>query len=157
MEELRIPKRRISAEFRLHSCAESERLDVFLSDNAPAHRGPERLSDLLNGDTEFLPVLEEQTNRMRFVHRTAILVARVSPEEEPDDAASEQTIPTEHAVRLLLSDGSSVEGLLSYVLPPERSRINDFLNSAPTFFRVLEKTGVALVNKRHLVQVTLAD
>lgn len=157
MDELRIPKRRTAVEFRLLAREEPLKLDVFLGEQASEHLGPERLSDLLNGPSDFVPALDPATNRMLFLQRANIAVARVSIDEEPGDEASEHTIPTEHHVVFELVDRSRITGLVSYVLPPDRSRLNDYLNIAPPFIRVLGTEDVALINKRHLVQVETAS
>ncbi len=57
----------------------------------------------------------------------------------------------------MLNDGGRLRGLVGYVLPPERSRLVDFLNEAPLFFRLLERDQVALVNKHHVARVALID
>lgn len=157
MDELRIPKRRVAVEFQLLARPEPVSLFVFLGEHAADHPGEERLSDLLNGPNDFVPALDPSGDRMLFLQRASIVWARVTQSEEPGDEASEHTIPTEHSVRLGLLDGSSLEGLISYVLPPDRSRLNDFLNTAPSFVRLLETNRVALINRRHLVQVEAAS
>ena len=54
-----------------------------------------------------------------------------------------------------LGDGTVLTGLVSFVRPPGRSRLVDFLNEAPPFFTLLEPASVALVNKRHVSRVVL--
>ena len=67
------------------------------------------------------------------------------------------SIPTEHEVEALLQDGTVLRGLVSYLRPAERSRLVDFLNEPPPFFRLLEGAGLVLVNKRHVLGVTLVS
>jgi len=38
-------------------------------------------------------------------------------------------------------------------MPPERSRLLDYLNDTQPFVRLAEKEKVALVNKRHIARV----
>lgn len=130
---------------------------VFLSEFASSHVGAERLSDLLNGPEDFLPALELDGEVMTFLNRAAVSAARVAPEVEADaNAADEATIPTEHDVELTLTDGTVLRGLVSYVRPPERSRLQDYLNETPPFFRLLEQGNrIALVNKRHIARIVL--
>lgn len=151
MEELRVPKRRVPIEIGLAG-DQRRNLVVFVAEFASHHTGVERVSDLLNGKAEFIPALDPDRNVMSFLNRAGILCVRLDPAEEPASAEA-HTIPTEHEVELTLSDRTSLRGFVSYVLPPDRARVIDFLNEAPQFFRLLEPQRVALVNKRHVAQV----
>ena len=87
-------------------------------------------------------------------HRQSVAVARLPAGAEPDPAG-EATIPTEHEVEVALADGSRLRGFVSYVLPPERARLVDFLNQKERFFRLTGREGVALVARAHVASVTL--
>lgn len=153
MEEFRVPKRRVPAQFVLPGGAVRD-VAVFLAEATPGHSGGERLSDLLNGQDRFLPALDVGTDAMIFVHSSGLAVARVAAEHEISSGDAEQlTIPTEHEVEVRLMDGNCLSGLISYVLPEGRSRLTDYLNDAPAFFRLIEPERVALVNKRYVAYV----
>lgn len=154
VNELRVPKHRVEAEAVLPG-GDLLRVAIFLSDFSAHHQGAERLSDLLNGGQDFVPALDLDTSEMAFLNRAGVAVFRVAAEHERDPAA-EFTLPTEHEVQITLVDGSLLRGLVSFVLPPERSRLVDFLNDAPPFFALLQNEQVALVNKRHVARVATA-
>lgn len=154
MTELRVPKRRVQCEV-VGSDGAARRVAIFLADAAGDHAGPERPSDLLNGRDEFIPAVDVATGGMSFLQRGALAVVRVARELEPDDAEG-LTLPTEHEVQVFLAGGASCAGLVSYLRPPDRARLVDFLNEPAPFFRLLERGGVALVNKRHVTHVALA-
>jgi hypothetical protein len=151
MDELRVPKHRLSVEVLLPAGLR-RRMALFLAEAAPDHGGPERPLDLLNGRAEFIPALDEETGQMTFLHCGALRAVRVPREVEPEELP---TIPTEHEVEVLLSDGTALRGLFSYLRPAEHSRLVDVLNEPPPFFRLLEDGAVTLVNKRHVVRVAL--
>jgi hypothetical protein len=151
MDDLRVPKRRVEAEVLLAGGA-TRRVAVFLADTAPGHAGGERLSDLLNGREDFIPAFDVALGAITFLNRTGVILARVDGPVE-SEREGDVTIPSEHEVEIALLDGSSLRGLVSYILPPDRSRLNDFLNASPPFFRLLEPGAVALVNKRHVARV----
>ncbi len=153
MDELRVPKRKVMVEVGL-SGGGARRVSVFLAEFAPNHVGGERLSDLLNGEGDFIPAFDEESKAMSFLNRAGAAYARVSRVEEAD-GADDLTIPTEHAVEIALSDGRILRGLLSYVLPPERSRLVDFLNDSSPFFPLLEPDAVVLVNRRLVSRVAI--
>jgi hypothetical protein len=155
LDDLRVPKRRIPVEVLLPGGA-TRRMALFLSEVAEDHTGPERPSDLLNGGDDFVPAFDEEGKAMTFLNRSAVAALRLEPslDEDVDEAVS---IPTEHEVEVLLQDGSALVGLVSYLRPSERSRLVDFLNEPPPFFRLFQGATLVLVNKRHAVRVTLRN
>lgn len=130
------------------------RVYVFLAEPVPEYSGGERLSDLLNGNTLFIPALDEKTEAMTFVHTTSIALAWVDAAHEVRDE-DQLTILTEHDVEVRMVDGQRLQGLITYVQPEDRSRLNDYLNDAPPFIRLIQGDRVALVNKRHVAYVEL--
>jgi hypothetical protein len=153
VEELRVPKRRVPVEVVLPG-GTARRVILFLAEAAPGHEGPERPSDLLNGSGAFVPALDEASGGMTFLNRSSIALARVPADAEPEPGVG-FTIPTEHEVAVRLLDGTELGGLVSYVLPPERSRLGDFLSEPAPFFRLLERGGVTLVGRAHVASVTI--
>ncbi len=153
MEDLRVPKRRIPVEVLLPGGRKSQ-MALYLSEVAADHTGPERPSDLLNGGDDFVPAFDETGEAMTFLNRSAITALQMDPSLDAD-VDEEVSIPTEHEVEVLLQDGTTLRGLISYLRPAERSRLVDFLNEAPPFFRLLDAAVLVLVNKRHVVRVTL--
>jgi hypothetical protein len=151
LEELRVPKRRVLAQIVLPG-GEAREVAVFLAEAVPGSGAPERLSDLLNGETKFIPAMDAATEAMTFVHSVAIAVARVESRHELRDV-DQLTILTEHEVEIRLVDGQRLQGLITYVQPEDRSRLTDYLNEAPSFLRLLQGDRVALVNKRHVAYV----
>jgi hypothetical protein len=151
-DDLRVPKRRVTAEVALPG-GRTRRIALFLADAAAEHSGPEVPSDLLNGGDDFLPALDEEAGVMTFLNRHGLAVVRVGREGVADDDAP--TIPTEHEVELLLRDGTTLRGLVSYLRPPERARLVDYLNEPTPFLPLLEEHTLALVNKRHVSRVVL--
>jgi hypothetical protein len=151
MEDLRIPKRRAVVEISLSGGA-VRTVAVFLSEFAHEHAGAERVSDLLNRGGTFLPAMDLTTNAMTFLSHAGITVVRVDARLEEGEA-EQHTIPTEHEVELTLLDGQVVRGLITYIRPPDRSRLVDYLNEAPAFLPVVEQGRLALVNVRHIAKV----
>lgn len=155
MDELRVPKRRLPVEIVLPG-GERRNVNVFLSEYAVDHAGAERLSDILNGAGNFIPAVDTASDRVAFFNRTAIAYARVATTEERDES-DDLNIPTEFPVEVTLLDGKKVAGLVSFILPPDRARLVDFLNSPQPFFRLLQQDAVALVNKLHVAQISTID
>jgi len=155
MEDLRVPKRRMPVEVLLPGGRKSQ-MALYLSEVAADHTGPERPSDLMNGGGDFVPAFDETGKAMTFLNRSAITAVRLDPALDAD-VDEEVSIPTEHEVELLLQDGTALRGLVSYLRPSERSRLVDYLNEAPPFFRLIDAGVLVLVNKRHVVRVGLVS
>jgi hypothetical protein len=152
VEELRVPKRRVPVEIVLPG-GPVRRVAVFLAEAAAGHEGGERLSDLLNGDMEFIPAFDEEAQVMTFLHRRSVAMARVAHEVEAD-LGEEVTIPIEHEVTITLAGGQELRGVVSYVRPPP-GRLLDFLNEHAPFFRLLEREAAVLVSRHHVARVAL--
>jgi hypothetical protein len=155
MSELAVPKRRVALAVTLSGGLRRE-VTVFLSEAVPGHAGAERLSDLLNGRGDFIPALETDTRTMTFLNRARVLIAEAGADAERT-GTDELTIPTEHDVELTLDDGRVLRGLVTYVLPPDRARLADYLNDGTLFLLLHADDGVLLVNKRHVARVVLAE
>jgi hypothetical protein len=151
VDELRIPKRAVRVDITRSDGSRFE-AEVYLAEFAPGHVGGERLSEMLNAGP-FLPARDVAQNKMHFLNCRRVAVARVAREIEADDDAAAHTIPTEHEVRVTLSSGQTLQGLITYVLPPERSRLIDFLNAAPLFIPLVEADHLALVNRELVVEI----
>jgi hypothetical protein len=153
MDELRVPKRRVPIEVTLTGGA-TRPVVLFLAEYSLEHAGPERVADLVNGPGNFIPAVDADTKATSFINRESIAVVRF-PIDLERETPEESPLATKHEVEVTLVDGSNIRGAVSYVLPPNKARMNDFLNESDVFFRVLEKSRVALVNKRQVAQVDL--
>jgi hypothetical protein len=151
MEELRVPKRAVPVEVTRPDGA-TTKVEVYLAEFASNHVGGERLSEMLNSG-DFLPAREVARDKVIFLNGASVAVARVAREIEEDDDAAAHTIPTEHEVQVTMTDGKTLRGLVTYVLPPERARLIDFLNSCPKFVPLLEADHLALISRHYLAQI----
>ena len=149
-DELKVPKRRAQVELLLPYGNGSRQVLVFLAEFAGSHAGHERLSDLLNGENEFLPAVDLATDTMSFVGRAGIAAARCGKEWESSYGLGDAE---EHEVQITLADGTALRGIVQFELPPDRSRLLDYLNDAQPFVRLDEGEQVVLVNKRHIARV----
>src|SRR5438309_999819 len=112
MQELSVPKHKVPVEMVLTDGREL-RLELFLADFAQAHVGPERVSDLLIAEGEFLPAGEPSTGAFCLVNRQSVLFLRVDRALE-EDATDAPVTPIEHQVDLFFSNGNRLRGLTRY-------------------------------------------
>jgi hypothetical protein len=155
MTELTVPKRRVEVEVVLEG-GPGRRVTLFLAEHSAEHAGGERLADLLERGGDFIPALDAERGAMTFLRRSAIVSATAPPESSTGDA-DELTLPTEHEVEVALDDGRVLRGLFSYVLPPERSRLVDYLNEERRFLPLHATGSLLLVNKRHVTRVAAVE
>lgn len=104
-----------------------------------------RLSD--SGD-RFLALVQE--NGSRLISRERIMRIELLNEEdsgiEMDPARRDPVL-----VACRLSDGSLIEGTLSYAMPPGRERLIDYLNSCDGFIPIRAGRLLSLVNVHQVV------
>lgn len=151
-DDLKVPKRRVQVELLVPG-SPARQVTVFLAEFAPDHTGPERLSDLLNDHAEFVPAVDVASGAMTFFGRHSIAAARVAREWE---LGEEPVAGEQHQVEIQLTDGTLLDGTVSFVLPHERTRLLDYLNDGQPFVLLAQRDQVALINKRHIVRVTTA-
>lgn len=118
---------------------------MFLSYRSTSMEAIEPI-DALNEPGRFL-VLRRKDGEIRFYNKASIIRVEYEGREHqiPDDVLS---------CALDLMDGSRVEGTISHFLPPERSRLYDFLNlEGERFIKIYENSHDAcLINKAYIVQ-----
>jgi hypothetical protein len=112
--------------------------------------GPQRVIDRLNDPgEEFVPV---SCRDDRFlVNKSGIVTVQIT---QPDEIAAVRTgSGRDAAVRISLTGGISLVGRFEISMPPERSRVMDFLNVAPRFLALFGENRVILVQRSYIVAV----
>jgi hypothetical protein len=155
MGELTVPKRRVEVAVELAGGLE-RRVSLFLAESAPGHAGQERVCDLLEADGRFIPALDAAARGITFLRRAAILVMS-APSEPTIGTADDVTLPTEHEVDVALDDGRMLHGVISYALPPDRSRLVDYLNDPARFLPLHRDGEVLFVNKDHVTRISALE
>jgi len=147
MELYRIPTRATVVRILLD---DGRSLDgqLFTSDAGPGGR-PQNLLDHLNdAASDFVPLASGRESIL--VNKAGIVWVQLSGEAAEEiavDAEGGHRVP----VRLSLAGGISLVGVFSIVMPPERSRVLDYLNAAGRFVPVFGEGAVTLVQRRFVV------
>lgn len=152
MSSIRLPKTRVDVQIALPASVISG--SVFLAEYALDHAGRERVSDLLNGREEFVPVSLDAAP-LTFVARRLVRWVKI-PVDSPglDEAPPEDA--SDAAVTFALDDGTTLTGRLRFVAPPGRDRVQDYLNDhADRFVPLYTREGLVLVNRRRIATVVL--
>jgi hypothetical protein len=153
MSDFTVPKRPVGVTVELAGGL-ARHVSLFLADTSPMREGGERVCDLLEGDGEFIPALDSAASGITFLRCDAILVARAPPEPP---GPGEVMLAAEQEVEVALDDGRVLRGLVSYVLPPERSRLVDHLNGPARFLPLYRDGEVLFLNKRHVTRVAALE
>jgi hypothetical protein len=152
MDDLKVPKRRVPVSVTLAGGLQT-RVAFFLADVAPGHPGHECLCDLLEDDAPFLPAVDMVTGAITFISRAALVVAEagVDADRGPGDDLG---LPTEFAVEVTVVEGQRLRGYVSYVRPPDRARLVDFLNDDRQFLPLHgDGDTVRFVHKRYVSRI----
>lgn len=153
MEIYRIPRHETSVRILLD---DGRSLDgsVFTADAGPGGR-PQDLLDRLNDPSEdFLPLASGGDSFL--LNKAGIIWAQTSgasARELFEQAGGGRMVP----VRMSLAGGMSLVGTLSIVMPPERSRVLDYLNAAGKFIPLFGEGTVTLVQRGFIVVVRAVD
>jgi hypothetical protein len=149
MEELRVPRAEIEARILLEDGYEIAGR-VFIPEVGPS--GAARLVDRLSDPLEpFLPV--STPHGPLLVNILRILTVRVQDDPSDDDVSS----LTVERIHLRLVGGATILGKIRYAMPPERSRLLDYLNAGSGFVKIETDHGTVLVQRRLITSIRRGD
>ncbi len=147
MEIYKIPRREVQARILLD---DGRTLDGRLYTAATGPSGlPESVLAHLNDPTEeFIPLA---CGDDRFlVNKSGIVWVQI-PDGEGEIEGLAEGAGKEVPVRLTLAGGTSLLGRFFVLMPPERSRVLDYLNAAPRFLPLLGEGFVTVVHRAYIV------
>lgn len=147
MEEFRVPKREAHVRVLLD---DGRTLDGEVFATLVGRDGrPGRVLDRLNDtEEEFIAM---QSGDERFLLNKSGIVTVETPGTWTDVLDAEPDSGRAVTVRLSLAGGTGLVGRLLVVMPPERSRVLDYLNTAPRFFPLISEGRITLVQKRFVM------
>jgi hypothetical protein len=154
VSEFRIEKRRAEAALTLTTGA-IVRGCFFLAGSRASHAGPERVADLLNNETGFFPFeLNADTKPVTVLfNRSQVVLVTLLEDTIEVQLDPGYTVATEREVRVLLSNGRTVEGRVRVYRPPGRDRLSDYARASEGF-RYVETDGTTvIVNSAHIVEL----
>src|SRR5712691_4383614 len=121
VSEYRVEKRRAEAALTLTTGA-LLRGCFFLAGSRASHGGPERVADLLNAEAGFFPfeLNAESTPYTVLLNRSQLVVVTLLENTVEAQLDPGYSVATEREVRMLLSNGRTVEGLVRVYRPAGR-------------------------------------
>ena len=149
MDIYRIPRREVPVRILLD---DGRTLDgtLFTAETGPGGRPEDVLHYLNESEEGFVPLV---CGRDSFLLNKAGIVW-VQLAGDPARELAGEALDARHVpARISLAGGISVVGTLAIAMPPERSRVIDFLNAAGRFLPLLGEGTVTLVQCRFVVTV----
>ena len=157
-EAFHVPKRKVLAQVILQGHPPFT-VWLYVGERAESHWGCERPSDLLNNSNEFLPVSDED-GRLILLQKDALMLIAVPAEYEAGASYPEEVeqagLTITQGLELLLIDGTSLRGTVTYLRPDGRQRLQDFLNTADNFMAIRDNEMVQLVSRRCIASISPA-
>ncbi len=127
---------------------------MFVHLNSLRFDGEQQPLEVMNDGKRFVVVQRKQPREIRFYNRSSIVRVeyREPSTQTPPDGAVLQFC------QVHLMDGCLIEGTMMKSLPPDRSRLFDFLNEDEDFMKVdLGEDEICLINKAYVVCVATED
>ena len=152
MSEFRIDKERRSATLTL-SDGRLVSGSFFVAGSSLSHNGPERVKDVLNGESAFFPfeVHREDGVQAGLYNRDQVVVVRLSTDEAHYEAAYE--VAKRQSVSMLLSNGARLTGLVRVYCRRGHDCLSDYTRANETFRYVETSDALLIVNFRHVLEL----
>jgi hypothetical protein len=152
MQSLRVPRREVAVRIQLDDGRSLEG-KLFTAQLAPDGLAG-RVVDYLNDTAEeFIPLA---CGDDRFLLNKSGIIAVEVPDGRDEIEGWDSHTGREVLVRLTLPGGTNLLGRILIVMPPERSRVLDYLNAAPRFFPLIGERQVTLVHRNYVVSARSA-
>lgn len=151
MSEYRVQKWRADAEVML-TTGGTVKGCFFLSASSQNHAGPERVGDLLNGQTGFFP-FELEDGHTALFNRAHVVVIRLPAQVVEAQLEPGYEVATRRDVSMLLSTGERIVGTVSVYRPHGRDRLSDYTRVEEMFRYVETGDHTLIVNSAHMVEL----
>ncbi len=132
----------------------SNRGCFFTADQHQQHDGPERVGDLLNAESGFVPFELHEDHDICTVlyNRAHIVLVTLGEREDRKDAGYD--VATPRVVSILLTTGQRLVGTVRVFRPAGRDRLSDWTRQPGTFRYIEIADMTVLVNAAHIVHVS---
>ena len=149
MEVFRVPMREVRVRILMDNGQTFDGV-VYAPAEGPDGR-PGRVLDRLNGEGEgFIPLACDDDHLL--LNKSGIVSVQV-PRGQQEAASLDEEPGRKVPIRITLVGGTSLVGRIAIQMPPDRSRVLDYLNAAPRFVPVLGEDHVTLVHRSYMLCV----
>jgi len=131
--------------------------ELYVMERVPQHDGPETVLELLNRRETFFAFRPEAGQELLLVskmHAVSVSLDSQAPIADPARLSAAKLLGLE----IVLAGGSMLSGWASAELPPEHSRLLDYLNaSQDPFFALWTHASTHYVNRAHVLYARPLD
>ena len=124
---------------------------VFFLDHLAANGSGRRgtILDVFNSGRSFIPMEDVAENELILLRKSHILAAELADKDRVPEIFHANEIP----VLVKLTDGETIEGSFHVELPPDKSRLSDYLNTSPEFVYLYRVQNDFILNREHIFSV----
>lgn len=126
-------------------------------ERVPQHDGPETVLEMLNRREAFFPFRPEAGDERLLIskgHTVSVTLDRQAPIADPARLSAAKIMGLE----IVLGGGTTLNGWASAELPPENSRLLDYLNAEQEpFFALWTHASTHYVNRGHVLYARPLD
>ena len=154
LSEFRVEKSRTAATLTL-SNGTSVKGCFFVSGSSRTHAGPERIKDVLSGESGFFPFEVSGaagSPTILYNREHLVLVELADKDEAHRDPGYD--VATERFVTMLLSTGTRLRGSVRVYRPHGSTRLSDFARADERFCYLEADSATYLINVRHVLELT---
>jgi hypothetical protein len=151
MSQFRVEKHRAAADLTLVT-GTTVSGSFFLADSLPSRGGPERVGDLLNGESGFFP-FEKADGTTTLYNRAHVVMVALPPGMNEAELDSGYDVATRRVAMMVLSTGARVAGTVAVYRPSGQDRLSDYARSDEQFRYVVSATRTLIVNCSHIVEL----
>jgi hypothetical protein len=155
MSDLRIQKRRAEAELTLSTGAQVKGT-FFLAGSSAGHSGPERISDVLNSETDFFPfelAAGRDGGQTVLYNRAHVTLIALPPTDNEATLDPGYDLATRRRVSMLLSTGRRVDGIVAVSRPAGYQRLTDYAQVGEMFRYLETDERTLIINFAHIVEL----
>jgi hypothetical protein len=152
MQQLAVEKRTVPVLIRFEDGNELKG-DLFLSLTAKRHLGKETVLDYMNETDEFFPLKVADDKSVRMINKRRVIEVGVAAAIEFEDEETTKAGAKQERMTVVFKTNHRLAGTGYIEMPPQKSRIIDFLNQGSQFFLMKDGDTAYVCNRKQISYV----
>ncbi len=152
MQQLAVEKRTVPVTVRFEDGQELKG-DLFLSQTAKRHLGQETVLDYMNEPDEFFPLKAADERTVRMINKRRVIEVSVAAAAEFENEEVAKAGAKQERMTVMFKTSHRLSGTGYIEMPPQKSRIIDFLNQGSQFFLIKDGDVARVCNRKQISYV----
>ncbi|MDI6740813.1 MAG: hypothetical protein QME74_10680 [Candidatus Edwardsbacteria bacterium] len=152
MQQLAVEKRTVPVLIRFEDGQELKG-ELFLSQTAKRRLGKETVLDYMNEEPEFFPLKVTEDNSVRMINKRRVAAVEVDAAIEFEDEETTKAGAKQERMTVMFKTHHRLAGTGYIEMPPQKSRIIDFLNQGSQFFLLKAGETAHVCNRKQISYV----